>query len=129
MLDAIEAWSSFVFVTVIISMLITVIFIWIGARLLRIRMISRKNIILAAGAATLTPYLAGIMLFTLPSSEATLGFFFGLLGSLLIIKMILHLTFQRVFLIWGFCVVAQISGVIITATLFIGGIRDLLKII
>jgi len=129
MLETLEAWSGFILVLIFFSIILATLFIWVGIKATGIEDISLKKIILTALAVSLVTYFTIVILSTLPVLRAVPSFVIGLLLSLFIIKSILGFTFQQNFIVWGFNVIAQVLAVIICAKLFIGGIKDLIKII
>lgn len=128
-LEALEAWSGLVFVMICISIFLVSIFIWIGAKVAGIKNSGFRKAIVAAIFSSLVIYLFTIICSIFPYIGAILGFFVGLLLVPLIMRRILNSTLRQTFVVWIFNAIAQILALVLGATLFIGGIKDLIKII
>lgn len=129
MLETLEAWGGFILVLIFLSFLIASLFIWVGAKIARINNSTLKRAYLAAIAASFTTYFMTILLSALPAISTILSFFIGVFLCLFVIKRVFRSTIRQAFMIWIFNTVAQVLTVFIGASLFIGGIKDLIRII
>ena len=129
MLETLEAWSGFILVLIFFSIILVTLFIWVGAKVIDVEDISLKKSILIAATATLVIYTLTIILSALPFIGTVPCYIIGLVLSLLAVKLILNLSFQQSLVIWVFNLAAQILAVIIGAKFFIGGLKDLFKIV
>jgi len=129
MIETLEAWVGFILVLIFLNFIIAGFFIWVGAKITRINNSTLKRAYLAAIAASFTTYFMTILLSALPAISTILSFFIGVFLCLFVIKRVFRSTIRQAFMIWIFNIVAQILAVIIGASLFIGGIKDLIRII
>ena len=128
-LEALEAMGSLFIAVIIISIIITTFFIWIGTKIAGYKNFSFQKSLLIATFASLLVNISTIFFYVVPNLNTVLGFFIGVLSTFLAVKKICNTTSGKTFLIWTLNVAAQIIAVITTSILFIGGIRDLMKII
>jgi hypothetical protein len=129
MLEAIKAWSGFVLVLIFLSIILSTLFQWLGTKVTNYENFNLKKIILIALTTTIVVYITTIILSAFTSIGTILCYILGLVLSLLIIHLFTNLIFQQSLIIWIFNIAAQILAVIIGAKMFIGGIKDLIKII
>ena len=129
MLEALEAMSGLFLGIMIIGFLASGIFIWIGLKASSERKSSFKKIIFAAFISSLITYIVTIIFYSLPALSTFFGFSIGMLLSFLLLKKIFNLTLKKTFLIWTFFLFAHTIAVNVGAILFVGGIRDLIKIL
>jgi len=129
MLETLEAWSGFVFVAIFFSIIGATFFIWVGTKTFGIEGITLKKIIITAILASVVIYIVTLVFSALPFLGTVLSYFIALLLSLFVIRFALGLTIQQSLVLWIFNTAAQILALIISAKLFIGGIKYLIKII
>jgi len=129
MLETLEAWAGFILVLIFLSFLIASLFIWIGAKMARIKNPTLKRAFFASIAASIITYIVTLIFSALPIISTIPCYFIGLFFALFVIKIVFNSTLKQAFLVWIFNIAAQIIAVIIGASLFIGGIGDLIKII
>jgi len=127
--ETIEAWSGLILVMACISIFLASIFIWIGTKITKIKNFKFRKAIISAISSSLIIYLTIIIFSIFPYLGAIIGFFIGLLLASFLMRRILDSTLRQTFVIWIFNGLAQILAVIVGATLFIGGVRDLIKIL
>jgi len=127
--ETIEAWSGLILVMACISIFLASIFIWIGTKITNIKNFKFRKAIISAISSSLIIYLTIIIFSIFPYLGAIIGFFIGLLLASFLMRRILDSTLRQTFVIWIFNGLAQILAVIVGATLFIGGVRDLIKIL
>lgn len=129
MLEAIEAWLGFVLVLIFLGFILATLFMWVGIKAAGIENISVKTIILMAITTSVFIYILTIAFSALPFLGTIPSYFIGLLLSVFVIKVILGLTLQQSLVIWIFNIAAQVLVVFFCTKLFIGGLKDLIKII
>ncbi len=129
LLEAIEAWTGFILVLICLSIFLAIIFIWTGAKLAGNENLDFKKILKTIILSSLFVYITTVILSSLSFSNAVIGFILGLLLLPIIIKIILNSTLKQTFVFWVFSVVSHFLALWIGATLFIGGMKDLIKIL
>jgi len=128
MLETLEAWGGFILVLIFLSFLIASLFIWVGAKIARIKNSTLKKAFIASITASFITYIMTVLLSALPIFSTILCYFIGLFLALFAIKIVFNSTLRQAFLVWIFNTVAQVLTVFIGASLFIGGIKDLIRI-
>ena len=129
MVETLEAWAGFLIILIFLSFIIAGIFMWIGVKITRIRNYNFKRVILTAILTSLVTYMVTVLFSAFPIINTIHCFFIGLFLSFFIIKSVFDSTLKQAILVWIFNIFAQVLTVILGASLFVGGIRYLLKII
>lgn len=129
MVEALEAMSGFFIVILAIGILISYFFIWIGTKVSRGKNFTLRKAFLAAILSSLITYAVTTLFYILPNMRTIFGYFMGIFICFFVIKIVFHASYKGALLIWVFYVPAQFSAVIIGSFLFVGGMKDLFKII
>lgn len=127
--ETLEAWSGFILVAIFFSSIAAALFIWVGVKTIGIEAIDLKKIIIAAILVSVFIYVAILIISALPFLGTIISYCIAILLSLFVIKLTLGISMQQSLVIWGFNVVAQIIAILFCSKFFIGGIKDLIKII
>jgi hypothetical protein len=127
--EALEAWSGFILVAIFFSSIASVLFIWVGTKTIGIESLTLKKIIIAAILISVFIYIVTLIVSSLPFFGTIISYCIALVLSLFVIQLILSLSIHQSLVLWGFNVAAQILAVLFCAEYFIGGIKNLIKII
>lgn len=107
----------------VIALVLSGLFMWIGAKLARIGDATfRKAILVALCTSVAAGAIVAIFSF-IPMAGIILGFIFGLIAALFVIKAIFATSFGKAFLVWVFNVVAVSLAAVITWVIFIGSLK------
>lgn len=129
MLESLEALGGLFLVFFVISLPFACFFIWISAKIGRIEDLSFGKILFAAIFASFITYLMITIFYIIPHFNTYLGFSIGIILSLVVIKVILRCTYEQAVFPWIFHFLAQILTILLGATLFIGGIKDFIRML
>lgn len=129
MLESLEALGGLFLVFFVISLPFACFFIWTGAKIGRIEDLSFGKILFAAIFASLITHLMITIFYVIPHFNTYLGFSIGLILSLVVIKVILRCVYGQAVLPWIFHFLAQILTIFLGAKLFIGGIKDFIRML
>jgi len=129
MLETMEAWSGIVLLIITFSILISVIFMAIGAKIIKIQNIRMRNIFHAGITASILTFSVAVIGSALPFVDAVIGFGIGLFIALFVIIHFINTTLEKTLIVWILNITGQIAAVLICSFLFIGGIKDFLTII
>lgn len=118
------AFGSGTLLSLAFAVLISGIFMWIGARLAGIQRATLGRAILAAISGTAIVWIVGgLFATTLPLGGSILGFLLILLLVLLATRTIFDTSFGKALLAWIFFILAQIAVGLLVALFFTGSIR------
>ena len=113
------AFGSGTLLALAFAVLISGIFMWIGARLAGIQRATLGRAILAALSGTAIVWIAGgLFATTLPLGGSILGFLLVLLLVLLATRIIFDTSFGKALLAWIFFILAQIVVGLLVGLLF-----------
>jgi hypothetical protein len=96
-------------------------FVWIGGKMAGIEKATFGRSMMVALANVIVVGLVSTVLSVVPVVGTVLGFFVGLLFTLLIIKGVFETTFGKAFLAWVFNVVAHVAALVLVLILGLGG--------
>lgn len=115
------------FLLLAFAVLISGIFMWIGARLAGVQRATLGRAILAAIASTAIAWIIrGLFAAALPFVGPFIGFLLGLLLVLVAIRVIFDTSFGKALLAWIFFILAQMVAGLLVGLLFFGGMRALI---
>jgi len=127
--EFVQAWEGFIFFVFIISMPLSVFFMWAGLRAIKFGKITLFVLICTSFFFFLFTYTATIIFAGCVSLPPPIGYILGLSVSFLPIKILFRAKQKNILILWLMCFLGQILGLLIAAQLAIGGIDDLLAII
>lgn len=113
------AWVLFL---LLFAIFIGAFFMWIAAKIARVKKSSFGRAILAAVAASVVAVILSLVFGILPVIGNGLGFLVGLLFSILIIMWAFDTTFVKALLVWVFNIVAVVIAVALTALITAGSL-------
>jgi hypothetical protein len=118
------AFGSGTLLSLVLAVLISGIFMWIGARLAGIQRATLGRAIFAAISGTAIVWLVGgLLATTLPLGGSILGFLVILLLVLVATRIIFDTSFGKALLAWIFFILAQAVVGLLVSLLFTGSIR------
>lgn len=129
MREALEAFSGLLLVMIFWGMITSGIGFWIGRKLLNFETFKMRKVLICAAMVCFITYFSAFLLTALPFMGAIPAFFIGLIWSFFLIKRFFRVTFNQAIGLWVIHALAQITAVVLSAELFIGGIAYLLEII
>ena len=113
------AWVVFL---VLFTMLLGGFFMWIAAKIARVKKASFIRAILAAFMSSIVAIVVSFIFGIVPVIGNGLGFLLGLFFSILIIMWAFDTSFLKALLVWIFNIIAVIIAVAITAMLTAGSL-------
>jgi len=127
-LESLEALGSLFFVFLVIAIPLASFLIWTGAKIAGIDNLTFWRVVLAGFTASTLTQIFSLLFYAMPQVSTLFGFIIGILSSFLVIKYIFHSSFGEAFIPSILNIIAQTLAVVIGAFLFVGGIKDFIKI-
>lgn len=118
-------FGAWVLLLLLFTICIGGIFMWIAAKIARVKKSSFGRAILAAVASSVVSLIVSFIFGILPLIGNGLGFLAGLLFSILIIMWAFDTSFAKALLVWIFNIIAVVIAVAITALLTAGSLMFL----
>jgi len=129
MIDSLEALSSLFFVFLVIATPLASLLIWVGAKIVGIYNLTFWRIVLIGVVSSALTQIFSLLFYALPEFSTYLGFITGIFLSFFAIKYIFNSNFGEAVIPSILNIIAQTLAAIIGAYLFVGGIKDFIKII
>ena len=107
---------------IVVNVLFGTFFIWLGAKMAKVHDITFGKCVLTAIGAALVTNIIGWVFASFTGILALIGWFIGLLLSILVIRAIFKLTWKKGFLVWLFHVFAELIAVVVIVLIFGGAL-------
>ncbi len=107
---------------IVINVLFGTFFIWIGARMAKVKNITFGKCVLTAIGAALVTNLIGWVFASFAGILTIIGWLIGLFLSVLVIKAVFKLAWGKGFLVWIFHVFAELIAVVVIVLIFGGAL-------
>ena len=129
MIETLEAFSSLMLVMIVLGSVLSGISFFAIAKTGEKERLGIWRMLRGGLAASIVTYAGTLIFSALPFISAIAAFLVGLILALLFIKAIFQLSLRKAKIYWIVYIPVQILAVLITAQLFLGGVKYLIQIV